>query len=137
MAASQLNDLSRRERQIMDILFEMGECSAQDVREKLPDPPSYSAVRALIARLLEKELVEFRAEGAKYIYYPAVAEKKVQTSAVNRLLKTFFKGSKLKAVNALLDADGEQLSAAEIEELERKIQRVKQAQKKPGGNAGS
>ena len=137
MAASHLNDLSRRERQIMDILFEKGECSAQEVREKLPDPPSYSAVRALIARLLEKELVEFRAEGVKYIYYPAVAEKKVQTSAVNRLLKTFFKGSKLNAVNALLDADGEQLSAAEIEELERKIQRVKQARKKPGGKAGS
>ncbi len=134
MASTQLNDLSRRERQIMDILFEKGECSAQEVREKLPDPPSYSAVRALIARLLEKKLVGFRTEGAKYIYHPAVAEQKVQTSAVNRLLKTFFKGSKLKAVNALLDADGEQLSAAEIEELERKIQRVKLAQKKSGSD---
>ena len=112
----------------MDILYEQNECSAQEVQQKLPDPPGYSAVRALIARLVEKNLVQFRSEGAKYIYFPAVAEHKAQKSAINRLVKIFFKGSKIKAVNALLDADGEALSASEIDELERKIRRVKLAQ---------
>lgn len=122
--------LSRRERQIMDILYEQGECSAQDVLAKLPDPPSYSAVRALIARLVEKNIVVFRSEGNKHIYAPKIGEEKVQTSAIQRLLKTFFKGSRFNAVAALLDSEGDSLSAHEIESLERTIQRLKQVQKK-------
>lgn len=119
--------LSRRERQIMDILFEQGECSAHDVMERLPDPPSYSAVRALIARMLEKEIVVFRTEGTKHIYSAKVEEKKVQDSAVKRLLKTFFRGSRINAVNALLDMEGEKLSNLEIAELERTIKKIKNA----------
>lgn len=128
MAHSQFASLSRRERQIMDILYERRECSAQDVQAHLPNPPGYSAVRALIARLVDKNLVIFRNEGGRYIYSPAVAEDKAQTTAIDRLLRTFFKGSKVHAVNALLDVEGEKLSAREIEELERTIARVKQAQ---------
>ena len=128
MAHSQFANLSRRERQIMDILYEKGECSAQDVQAGLPNPPGYSAVRALIARLVEKNLVVFRNEGGRYIYAPAVAEDAAQMTAINRLVRTFFKGSKVQAVNALLDVDGEKLSAREIEELERTIARVKKAQ---------
>lgn len=128
MAHSQFANLSRRERQIMDILYEKGECSAQDVQARLPNPPGYSAVRALIARLVEKNLVVFRNEGGRYIYAPAVAEDAAQMTAIHRLLRTFFKGSKVQAVNALLDVDGEKLSAREIEELERTIARVKKAQ---------
>lgn len=129
MLQSQFSNLSRRERQIMDILFEQGECSAQDVKEHLPNAPGYSAVRALIARLVDKKWVVFRCEGTRYIYSPAVEEVKAQTSAINRLLRTFFKGSKVNAVNALLDVEGEKLSSREIEELERTIARVKKAQK--------
>ena len=127
MSKSGFADLSRRERQIMDILYEAGECSAQEVQQKLPDAPGYSAVRALIARLVDKKLVSFRSEGARYIYRPAVAEENARTSAIQRLLRTFFKGSRIKAVNALLDVEGDKLSAREIEELERTIERVKRA----------
>lgn len=128
MAQSQFANLSRRERQIMDILYEKRECSAQDVQARLPNPPGYSAVRALIARLVDKKLVTFRNEGGRYIYTPAVDEDRAQASAIQRLLRTFFKGSPVRAVNALLDVEGEKLSAREIEELERTIARVKTAQ---------
>ncbi len=128
MPHSQFANLSRRERQIMDILYEKSTCSAQEVQQALPNPPGYSAVRALIARLVEKKFVVFRNEGGRYMYSPAVAEDQAQNTAINRLLRTFFKGSKVKAVNALLDVDSESLSAREIEELERTIARVKQAQ---------
>ena len=124
------NQLSRRERQIMDILYEKGEQSAQEVQQALPDPPSYSAVRALIARLVEKKVVRFRSEGAKYIYSPAAAQANVQESAVRRLVKTFFRGSRIKAVNALLDMEGDKLSELEIVELERTIARVKEVQRR-------
>ncbi|VUD68175.1 Penicillinase repressor [Thalassocella blandensis] len=122
--------LSRRERQIMDILLEQGECSAKEVQEKLLDPPSYSSVRALIARLVEKGIVVFRQEGTKHIYAPRITEEKAQTSAIQRLLKIFFRGSKANAVNALLHAEGDRMTAREIEMLERTIQQIKKAQKK-------
>lgn len=119
--------LSRRERQIMDILMEQGACSAKDVLERLPDPPSYSSVRALIARLVEKGVVSFEMQGNKHIYSPAVAEEKARESAITRLVKIFFKGSRVNAVNALLDAEGEKMSSREIEAVERAIKRIKQA----------
>ncbi len=130
MAQSQFANLSRRERQIMDILYEKSACSAQEVQAALPSPPGYSAVRALIARLVEKKFVIFRNEGGRYIYSPAVEEEKAQNTAIQRLLRTFFKGSRVRAVNALLDAEGESLSSREIEELERTIARVKQVQER-------
>jgi len=111
-------NLSRRERQIMDVLYESVEASAHDVQDKIPDAPGYSAVRALIARLVEKGLVSFRQEGAKHIYFPTVAQSKASLSAIERIVKTFFKGSRAKAMNALLDLDGDDLSAREIEELD-------------------
>jgi len=119
------HNLSRRERQIMDVLYESSEASAHDVQAKIPSPPSYSAVRALIARLVEKGLVGFRQEGAKYIYHPVVTEKKASESAIHRMVKTFFKGSRVRAMNALLDLEGDEISAREIEELERHIARIK------------
>lgn len=130
MAGPGAHQLSRRERQIMDILYEKGEQSAQQVQHALPDPPSYSAVRALIARLVEKDIVRFRNEGAKYIYSPAVAQASVQESAVQRLIKTFFRGSRSKAVSALLDMEGDKMSEREIAEIERTIARVKEAQRR-------
>ena len=125
MPPDEFDQLSRRERQIMDILYKEQECSAHEVLEKLPDPPSYSSIRALIARLVEKNLVKFRIEGKKHIYAPIIGEKKAQSSAIKKLLSTFFKGSRVEAVTALLDADSKSLTPHEIEALERTIQRIK------------
>lgn len=126
MPRPSFQQLSRRERQIMDILIEHQECSANHIQQALPDPPSYSAVRALLARLVEKDIVGFRQDGAKYIYFPKAGEHSIQQSAIARLLKTFFKGSRFNAVNALLDVEGSPLEEWEIEKLERRIQQLKQ-----------
>jgi len=113
--------LSRRERQIMDALFEAGELSAQDVRTAIPDAPGYSAVRALLAKLVEKKIVDFREDGPRYIYFPVVAQEEARTSALQKMLKTFFGGSTAAAVNALLGMNKEKLSAAEIDQLQQAI----------------
>lgn len=113
--------LSRRERQIMDALFEAGELSAQDVRAAIPDAPSYSAVRALLAKLVEKQIVNFREDGPRYIYFPVIAQEEARTSALQKLLKTFFAGSTAEAVNALLGMNKEKLSSDEIAQLQQAI----------------
>ena len=125
MPLLELHKLSRRERQIMDVLIENGACSAQEVLTRIPEPPSYSSVRALIARLVEKGFVSYERQGTKHIYTPKISEKKAQGSALRRLVKTFFKGSGSRAVNALLDMEDLDMSAREIEEIERKIERLK------------
>lgn len=113
--------LSRRERQIMDALFEVGELSAQDVRAAIPDAPGYSAVRALLAKLVEKKIVDFREDGPRYIYFPVVAQEEARTSALQKMLKTFFGGSTAAAVNALLGMNREQLNADEVAQLQKAI----------------
>ncbi|MBB3166943.1 BlaI/MecI/CopY family transcriptional regulator [Simiduia aestuariiviva] len=117
--------ISRREREILDVLYQTGEASAQQVQELMPDPPSYSSVRALLARMIEKELVTHRQEGAKYVYQPAQAREQAQHSALSRMLKTFFDGSIAKAANALLGEKGEQLSDAELDALEEAIAKAR------------
>ena len=119
------NQLSRRERQIMDALFERGELSAQDVRSAIPDPPSYSAVRALIAKLVEKKLVAYREDGPRYIYFPVIERSEARATALQKLIKTFFDGSTVAAVNALLGMNKQQLSDAEITELKAAIEKAK------------
>lgn len=116
-----VTQLSRRERQIMDALFEAGELSAQDVRAAIPDAPSYSAVRAMLAKLVEKHIVDFREDGPRYIYFPRVAQEEARVSALQKLLKTFFGGSTTAAVNALLGMNKDKLSADEITQLQRAI----------------
>ena len=113
--------LSRRERQIMDVLYRMGEASAHDIRRVLPDPPSYSAVRALLAVMLEKNLISHRKDSRRYLYRPAVSEKKAKRSALRRLLGTFFDDSPEKLVAALLDPADQKLSDEEIERIRRLI----------------
>lgn len=125
MSGNTMHHLSRRERQIMDILIEGGELSAQAIQTRLPNPPSYSAVRALLARLVDKGVVNYRQHGAKYIYYCAIEQANVQASAIQRLVKTFFRGSKLAAVSALLDTEADALSEQELRSLERRIQNMR------------
>lgn len=125
MVTAHETPLSRRERQIMDVLHEKNPRDAKEIQALLPDAPGYSAVRALLARMVEKDVISFTQDGAKYLYQPVQNPKVVQRSAVARLIKTFFKGSKLQAVTALLDAEGEAMDAHEIAELERKIASLK------------
>lgn len=118
--------LSRRERQIMDILYQRGKASATDVREAMPDAPSYSAVRAMLRVLEEKGHVKHQAEGLKYVYVPTVARDKAKRSAVKHLLDTFFSNSPEQVVAALLDVSSTNLTR---EELDRMARMIEQAQK--------
>lgn len=114
--------ISARERQVMDILFRCGKATAEEVMGELPSPPSYSAVRALMATLETKGLVKHRKESRRYVYEPAVAEKKAKRTALQRLLATFFEGSPEKLVASLLDPDDQKLSREEIERIRKLIE---------------
>lgn len=109
--------MSRRERQIMDILYRLGQASAKEVLEAMPDPPSYSAVRALMATLEGKGMVTHSKESRRYIYKPAIAEKRARRSAMSNLLSTFFDGRPEKLVAALLDPKDMQLDQHEIDKI--------------------
>lgn len=113
--------VSRRERQIMDIIYRLEQASAQEVLENLPDPPSYSAVRALLVTMENKGLLKHEKEARRYIYKPALAEKKARDSALRNLLATFFDGKPKKLVAALLDDDESGLSEKEISQIRKMI----------------
>lgn len=119
-------NLSRRERQIMDIVYQLAEVSAQDVMQRLPDPPSYSAVRAMLRKLEDKGHIMHREEGAKYVYYPVVDHEQASRNAITRLVKTFYDGSAAQAVNALLGMSVNDISRAELEEIEHMIAAAKE-----------
>ena len=118
-------DLSRRERQIMEIIYARGEASAAQVLEELPDPPSYSAVRALLAILEQKGQLRHRTEQGRYIYAPTRRRSKAGRSALVRVLETFYEGSLEKAVAALLSSDSK-LSAEELQRLSALIEQARQ-----------
>lgn len=118
--------LSRRERQIMDALYALGEASAQQVLEGLPNPPGYSAVRALLAKLVDKGHVEFRRDGTRYRYRATLAKAAAQRNAWQRLLDTFFAGSPAEAVVSLLGREGDELSSAELDSIERKLTELRE-----------
>jgi len=125
MSTETQHQLSRRERQIMDILYEHPQISAQEVRQLLPNPPSYSAVRAMLAKLLDKGIVKYREEGARYIYSPTVEPEDARASALKKMVKTFFAGSSIQAVNALLGMQRDELSEQELSELENAIKEAR------------
>jgi len=118
--------LSRRERQIMDVLHSHGQATAAEVLSALPDPPGYSAVRALLRILEEKGHIRHRREGVRYVYFPRVSPEDASRSALERVVRTFFQGSVTQAMAALLDAADTRLSEDELNKLE---QMVKQAKK--------
>ena len=121
MTRSAHHDLSRRERQIVDALYKLGRASAAEVRAELPDPPSYSAVRALLRILEEKGHVRHEPDGPRYVYAPTVARDSAKRSAMRHILHTFFDGSAAQAMSALLDVSSSRLSDSEIDRLERLI----------------
>lgn len=118
--------LSRREREIMDILYQRGKSSASEVREAMAEAPSYSAVRAMLRILEEKGHVKHQAEGLKYVYLPTVTADRAKRSAVKHLLETFFKDSPEQIVAALLDVSTTRLTR---EELDRMAEMIEQAKK--------
>ncbi len=111
------NQLSRRERQIMEILYRLGRGTAKEVQDDLPDPPTYSAVRALLATLETKGMVRHGKEGRRYVYKPVIAARKAKRSALSSLLDTFFEGNPQNLVASLLDPGDQQLSKQEIDSI--------------------
>ena len=125
MSRSSAQTLSRREREIMDIVYARGEASAAEVHANLADPPSYSAVRALLAILVGKGHLKHRSDQGRYIYAPTRRRSQVGRSALRRVLDTFFEGSLEKAVAALLHGADGKLSPDELQRLGKLIQEAR------------
>jgi BlaI family penicillinase repressor len=122
--------LSRREREIMDILYSVGCATGPEVRERLPDQPSYSTVRTILRILERKGHVRHIEEGQRYIYLPVLAREAAKKSAIHRLISTFFDGSAKAAAAALLDPQLSRLSKQELKELERMIRSARKEKSK-------
>lgn len=120
------NKLSRRERQIMDVLYQRRQASAAEIQGLLPDPPSYSAVRALLRILEQKGHVRHEAKDLRYVYIPTAPRERVRRTALRHVVETFFDGSAAQTVAALLDSSTTPVSS---EELERIAQLIAKARK--------
>jgi predicted transcriptional regulator len=117
--------LTRRERQIMDVIYRLGKATAQDVLDHIPEPPSYSAVRALLRLLEERGHVRHVTEGQKYVYLPAVGRSDARRSALSHVVRTFFGGSVEQAVATLVDTSRAKLSPEELDRLSDLIEKAK------------
>src|SRR5579859_1447610 len=117
--------LSRRERQIMDVLHANQQATAAEVLTALPDAPSYSAVRALLRILEEKGHVRHRREGARYVYLPRTSPESARRSALKRVVATFFQGSVAQTMAALLETADTELSDNELNHLQQLINKAK------------
>jgi len=120
------SSFSRRERQIMEVIYREGRAAATEVLEKLPDPPSYSAVRALLRILEQKGHVRHVEEGNRYVYFPTVPADRARRTAMRHLLQTFFQGSPEKAVAALIDMSRSELSETDLDRLSRLIDEARE-----------
>jgi BlaI family transcriptional regulator, penicillinase repressor len=117
--------LSRRERQIMDVLYRLGKATAAEIHRDLPDPPSYSAVRAMLRVLEEKGHIRHEAQDLRYVFMPVVAREKARRSALKHLLDTFFEGSPAQAMATLLDVSASDLSPEEFDRLTALIEKAR------------
>ncbi len=118
-------NLSRRERQIMDIIFTRGEATAAEVLEALADAPSYSSVRALLRIMEEKGHIKHREDGPRYVYLPTQPRAKASRSALKSVIQTFFDGSLSSAVAALVDGEAGKISPEELQRIETIIKAAK------------
>ena len=118
-------DLSRRERQVMDILHRRGEATVAEIMTDLPDPPTYSAVRSVVRILGEKGLIRHRDDGPRYVYFPATPAESAQEMALAHVVSTHFAGSPEQAITALLRMSDVDLSDAEIARLRDSIRRAR------------
>lgn len=122
--------LGHRERQIVESVYRLGEASVGDVLKELPDPPSYSTIRAMLGSLVDKRVLRFRRDGKRYLYRPAVAAEIASHTALSNLLATFFGGRTSDAVAALLDVSGDQLSDDELRQIKRLVEERRQHNRK-------
>jgi predicted transcriptional regulator len=117
--------LSRRERQAMDAVYRLGRATVAEIREGMPDPPGYSAVRAMLRVLEEKGHLTHGQDGPRYVYRPTVPRDKARRSALRELVRTFFDGSAEQAVAALINVADSKLSDEELERIARLIERAR------------
>jgi BlaI family penicillinase repressor len=117
--------LSRRERQIMDVIHARGQATAAEVLGAMPDPPSYSAVRALLRILEDKGHIKHHRDGARYVYLPRASREAASKSALRRVVSTFFKGSVTEAMAALLENSDTEISDEELNKLQQIIKQAK------------
>jgi predicted transcriptional regulator len=117
--------LSRRERQIMDVLYRRGHATAAEIHQDMPSRPSYSAVRAMLRTLEEKGHLRHEEQGPRYLYKPIVSRDKAKRSALRHLLETFFEGSAEQAVAALVEGSAAKLSQGELDRISRLIEEAK------------
>jgi len=125
MARDGHRNLSRRERQIMDILYQRGRASAQEILDALPDPPTYSAVRAKLRVLEEKGHIRHQEESLRYVYLPVVARDAARKSALRHMVSTFFAGSVQDTVAALLDLSTANLKSADLDRITELIEQAR------------
>ena len=124
-----MEKLSRRERQIMDVIYERGRATAAEILAALPDPPSYSAIRALIKVLEDKGHVKHQEDGPRYVFTPSVPRSTARRNAVKHLLQTFFDDSAGEAVASLLGSSSRKLKPDELDKIEELIARARKDQK--------
>lgn len=123
-------DLSRRERQIMDVVYRLERATVAEVLERLPDPPSYSAVRALMRILEEKGHLVHHQDGQRYVYTATMPRETAKESAMKNMLKTFFGGSTEAAVAALLDLKEDGLSKSELDRISRLVDEARKEEQR-------
>jgi BlaI family penicillinase repressor len=124
------SELGRRERQLMEIVYRRGRATATEVRDELPDPPSYSAVRGMLRLLEDKGYLRHEQDGPRYVYSATASRNNVSKSAVRDLVRTFFDDSASSAVAAMIGQYEGQLSEAELDRLEQLIERARSAERK-------
>lgn len=119
--------MSRRERQVIDVLLSLGEASASDIRKHLPEAPSYSAVRALLRVMVEKGVLTHKSDGPRYVYKPMIPASKARQSILRQILDNLFQGSREQLVAALLDPSSEKISREELDRLAAKIEEARKS----------
>jgi BlaI family penicillinase repressor len=120
-------DLTRRERQVMDILHRRGESTVAEIMSELPDPPTYSAVRSILRILGDKRLIAYKEDGPRYVYYPAEPTEQTREDVLEHVVRTYFAGSTEQAVTALLRMSDADVSEAEIGRLRDRIRHARQS----------
>src|SRR5262245_48946442 len=128
-SSSLVSPLSRRERQIMDIIYRLGRATVGEVMERLTGEPAYSTVRAQLRVLEEKGHLRHEEQGLRYVYLPKVPRHMVRQSALRHLVDTFFEGSAGKAVAALLGKEGFKISAEELDRISKLIEEAKKEER--------
>jgi predicted transcriptional regulator len=126
MVLKEQHKLSRRERQIMDVLYRRGRATAAEILENLPDPPGYSAVRAMLRVLEEKKHIRHEEKDLRYVFLPVVPREKARRSAARHMLDTFFDGSPEQAVATLLDISSDSLSKEDFDRLAALVEKARQ-----------